>query len=150
MEAQAKTYMSGDPVYVGPDASALEAFERMWERGIRHLPVCDGERRVVKQAEPMVTVTGPPGELVLFMSGRQDAAAVAIELARFAFGEVAGEAADDVLLHAFVVRAAHDGSFTAPPSPAVPSNADLSSFIARWTRTLTAPTETPSSSPISS
>lgn len=44
---RAKTYMSGDPVFVGPDASALEAFERMWERGIRHLPVCDGERRVV-------------------------------------------------------------------------------------------------------
>jgi len=47
MEARVKAYMSGDPVSVGPDASALEAFERMWERGIRHLPVCDGENRVV-------------------------------------------------------------------------------------------------------
>lgn len=47
MEARVKTYMSGDPVSVGPDASALDAFERMWERGIRHLPVCDGERHVL-------------------------------------------------------------------------------------------------------
>jgi acetoin utilization protein AcuB len=48
MEAHAvKAFMTGDPVWVDPDASALEAFERMWERGIRHLPVCDAERRVV-------------------------------------------------------------------------------------------------------
>lgn len=47
MEACVKAFMSGDPVSVDPDASALEAFERMWERGIRHLPVCDRERRVV-------------------------------------------------------------------------------------------------------
>lgn len=47
MEAHVKAFMTGDPVWVAADASALEAFERMWERGIRHLPVCDGERRVV-------------------------------------------------------------------------------------------------------
>lgn len=47
MEARVKAFMSGDPVAIGPDASALEAFESMWERGIRHLPVCDAERRVV-------------------------------------------------------------------------------------------------------
>ena len=47
MEAHVKAFMTGDPVWVSPDASALEAFERMWERGIRHLPVCDAERRVV-------------------------------------------------------------------------------------------------------
>jgi acetoin utilization protein AcuB len=47
MEAHVKAFMSGDPVSVDPDASALEAFERMWEHGIRHLPVCDAERRVV-------------------------------------------------------------------------------------------------------
>jgi acetoin utilization protein AcuB len=47
MEAHVKAFMSGDPAWVAPDASALEAFERMWERGIRHLPVCDAERRVV-------------------------------------------------------------------------------------------------------
>jgi uncharacterized protein (TIGR03085 family) len=34
----------------------------------------DGRERVVKQAEPLVTITGAPGELVLFMSGRQEAA----------------------------------------------------------------------------
>ncbi len=47
MEAHVKTFMSGDPVSIDADASALEAFERMWERGIRHLPVCDDARRVV-------------------------------------------------------------------------------------------------------
>lgn len=39
MEASVKTWMSGDPVSVAPDASALEAFELMLERGFRHLPV---------------------------------------------------------------------------------------------------------------
>jgi CBS domain-containing protein/RNA polymerase-binding transcription factor DksA len=47
MEARVKAFMSGDPVSIDADASALEAFERMWERGIRHLPVCDAARRVV-------------------------------------------------------------------------------------------------------
>jgi acetoin utilization protein AcuB len=47
MEAHVKAYMSGDPVSIGASASALEAFERMWERGIRHLPVCDAEHHVV-------------------------------------------------------------------------------------------------------
>ena len=39
MEASVKSWMSGDPVSVAPEASALEAFELMLERGIRHLPV---------------------------------------------------------------------------------------------------------------
>lgn len=47
MDASVKIWMSGDPVSISPDASALEAFERMLERGIRHLPVVapdDGSR----------------------------------------------------------------------------------------------------------
>lgn len=47
MDARVRDCMSEDPVYVAPEASALEAFERMWEHGIRHLPVCDEKRRVV-------------------------------------------------------------------------------------------------------
>jgi CBS domain-containing protein/RNA polymerase-binding transcription factor DksA len=39
--------MSGDPVSIGADASALEALERMQDRGIRHLPVIDRAKRVV-------------------------------------------------------------------------------------------------------
>jgi uncharacterized protein (TIGR03085 family) len=39
----------------------------------------DGRERLVKQADPVVVVTGPPGELVLFMSGRQEAADVHYE-----------------------------------------------------------------------
>ena len=47
MQAPVKSFMSGDPVWITSDASALEAFERMLDRGIRHLPVLDGEHRVV-------------------------------------------------------------------------------------------------------
>ncbi len=47
MQAPIKAFMSGDPVWITSDASALEAFERMLDRGIRHLPVLDGEHRVV-------------------------------------------------------------------------------------------------------
>jgi uncharacterized protein (TIGR03085 family) len=36
----------------------------------------DGRERVVRAAEPMVTVTGAPGELVLFMAGRKEHAEV--------------------------------------------------------------------------
>jgi CBS domain-containing protein len=42
-----KNWMSGDPVAVEPSASALEALDRMIERGIRHLPVVDAARCVV-------------------------------------------------------------------------------------------------------
>jgi CBS domain-containing protein len=47
MQAPVKSFMSGDPVWITSDASALEAFERMLDRGIRHLPVLDGEHRVI-------------------------------------------------------------------------------------------------------
>jgi CBS domain-containing protein/RNA polymerase-binding transcription factor DksA len=42
-----KSWMSGDPAAILADASALEALELMVDRGIRHLPVVDAERRVV-------------------------------------------------------------------------------------------------------
>ena len=45
MDACVKTWMSGDPVSISPDASALDAFELMLERGIRHLPVLDVDTR---------------------------------------------------------------------------------------------------------
>ena len=47
MPETVKEWMSGDPVSVAPDASALEALERMQNRGIRHLPVVDGAKRVI-------------------------------------------------------------------------------------------------------
>lgn len=46
-EQVVKTWMSGDPVSLRADASALEALDLMVERGIRHLPVVDDARRVV-------------------------------------------------------------------------------------------------------
>jgi uncharacterized protein (TIGR03085 family) len=39
----------------------------------------DGRERTVKDAEPRVTINGAPGELVLFMSGRQEAADVSYD-----------------------------------------------------------------------
>jgi acetoin utilization protein AcuB len=42
-----KEWMSGDPVSVAADASALEALERMQDRGIRHLPVVNAAGVVV-------------------------------------------------------------------------------------------------------
>jgi CBS domain-containing protein/RNA polymerase-binding transcription factor DksA len=42
-----KAWMSGDPVTLDPDASALEALELMVDRAIRHLPVVDAGRRLV-------------------------------------------------------------------------------------------------------
>lgn len=47
MQSSIKAWFSGSPVSVEPDASALEAHERMVEFGIRHLPVIDVRRRVV-------------------------------------------------------------------------------------------------------
>ncbi len=47
MQAHVKEWMSGDPIWIEPGASALEALEQMQDRGIRHLPVLDAERRVV-------------------------------------------------------------------------------------------------------
>ena len=47
MSESVKHWMSGDPVSVAADASALEALERMQSRGIRHLPVVDGAKRVI-------------------------------------------------------------------------------------------------------
>ncbi len=67
-DVPAKAWMSGDPVAVTPDASALEALECMTERGFRHLPVVDGERRVLglitlddlRAALPEPLATRPP------------------------------------------------------------------------------------------
>jgi CBS domain-containing protein/RNA polymerase-binding transcription factor DksA len=42
-----KSWMSGDPITASADESALAAHERMVRHGIRHLPIVDGERRVV-------------------------------------------------------------------------------------------------------
>lgn len=47
MDVPVKEWMSGDPVSIEPGASALEALDLLVDRGIRHLPVVDAERRVV-------------------------------------------------------------------------------------------------------
>lgn len=47
MQDAIKSWMSGDPVTASADESALAAHERMVRHGVRHLPIVDGERRVV-------------------------------------------------------------------------------------------------------
>jgi CBS domain-containing protein/RNA polymerase-binding transcription factor DksA len=47
MPASVKELMSGDPVSLQVDASALEAYEAMLRHGIRHLPVLGAGARVV-------------------------------------------------------------------------------------------------------
>lgn len=42
-----KEWMTGDPLTIAPEASALEAHERMLHRGIRHLPVIDARGELV-------------------------------------------------------------------------------------------------------
>ncbi len=47
MQDVVKSWMSGDPITASAEESALAAHERMIRHGIRHLPIVDGERRVV-------------------------------------------------------------------------------------------------------
>ena len=56
--------------------SALIAKRRLHGVGLT-LRTPNGRERVVKDAQPMVTLTAESGELVLFMSGRKESAAVA-------------------------------------------------------------------------
>ena len=43
-EAPVTAWMTPDPVTMGPDCEVTVALERMLERNVRHLPVCDGGR----------------------------------------------------------------------------------------------------------
>ena len=47
MRVSVKERMTGNPVSIAPDASALEALELMVRHGIHHLPVVDGARCVI-------------------------------------------------------------------------------------------------------
>ena len=55
--------------------NALIARRRLRDVGLT-LRTADGRERVVEDAQPMVTLIGAPGELVLFMSGRKEASVV--------------------------------------------------------------------------
>jgi acetoin utilization protein AcuB len=46
VQLEVKSYMTGQPISIEPDASALAALDLMVEHGIRHLPVVDPARRV--------------------------------------------------------------------------------------------------------
>jgi uncharacterized protein (TIGR03085 family) len=59
-------------------ASTLIARRKLKTVGLV-LKTPEGQERVVKQADPLVTMVGAPGELVLFMSGRKEAADVHLD-----------------------------------------------------------------------
>jgi len=46
VNSEVKTYMTGQPISIEPDASALAALDLMTDHGIRHLPVVDRSHRV--------------------------------------------------------------------------------------------------------
>jgi len=46
VKSEVKSHMTGEPISIEPDASALAALDTMVEHGIRHLPVVDPSRRV--------------------------------------------------------------------------------------------------------
>jgi CBS domain-containing protein/RNA polymerase-binding transcription factor DksA len=46
MDLEVKSYMSGKPVSIEPDASALAALDLMIDHAIRHLPVVEARRRI--------------------------------------------------------------------------------------------------------
>jgi len=45
-EERVRSWMTPDPITVGPEATAEEAAEIMLEHGFRHLPIVDGERPI--------------------------------------------------------------------------------------------------------
>jgi acetoin utilization protein AcuB len=93
MEARVKAWMSGDPVALGPDASALEALDLMVDRGIRHLPVVDAEGRVVG----VVSLDDLRAALPVSVSLRAPLSAPERELARdWRVGEVMTHAPETV------------------------------------------------------
>lgn len=46
MQTEVKGFMTGEPVSIEAEASALEALDLMIDHAIRHLPVVDSERRI--------------------------------------------------------------------------------------------------------
>ncbi len=85
MEQRVKNWMSGDPVSLRPEASALEALDLMVERGIRHLPVIDAESRVVG----VVTIDDLRAALPVTVDLRQPLAASDRQLVRdWSVGEI--------------------------------------------------------------
>lgn len=69
MDVDVKGFMTGAPISIEPDTSALAALDLMIDHGVRHLPVVDSSRRVcgvvsfddLRAALPIpVSLTIPP------------------------------------------------------------------------------------------
>jgi uncharacterized protein (TIGR03085 family) len=67
-----------DILWNGLRTAALMARRRLHDEGLL-LRSADGRERTVKDAHPLVTITGAPGELALFMAGRKEAAEVRLD-----------------------------------------------------------------------
>lgn len=98
-----KAFMSGDPIWVSPDASALEAFDLMVDRGIRHLPVLDARRHVVG----VITIDDLRAALPFSSSIRQPLAPHEREVAReWQVGEIMSHAPETLGPEATLAEAA--------------------------------------------
>lgn len=82
MDVDVKSFMSGAPISIEPEMSALAALDLMIDNGIRHLPVVDSGRRLcgivsfddLRAALPIpVSLTSPPSA-----EGRQQALDVSV------------------------------------------------------------------------
>jgi CBS domain-containing protein len=82
MDVDVKSFMTGAPISIEPDMSALAALDAMIDRGVRHLPVVDANRRVcgvvsfedLRASLPIpVSLTIPPSA-----QGRQQALDVSV------------------------------------------------------------------------
>jgi acetoin utilization protein AcuB len=103
MEARVKEWMSGDPVAIEPEASAVEALDLMTDRGIRHLPVVDAARRVVG----VVSVDDLRAALPVPLGPRQPLSPADRELAReWRVGEVMTHAPETLSCDASLAEAA--------------------------------------------
>lgn len=103
MEARVKEWMSGDPVAIEAEASALEALDLMTSRGIRHLPVVDAARRVVG----VISVDDLRAALPLTLSPRQPLSPSEREIAReWRVGEVMTHAPETLSCDASLADAA--------------------------------------------
>lgn len=103
MKAQVKEWMSGDPVAIEPEASALECLDLMTDRGIRHLPVVDAARRVVG----VISVDDLRAALPLPLAPRQPLSPSEREIAReWQVGDVMTHAPETLTCDASLAEAA--------------------------------------------
>lgn len=89
--------MTPDPVTVGPQTTAWEAFGRMTVKGIRHLPVCEGRRPLgLVELRDLAGVSGDEGRVQTLLADLDEGARARVaEILLWAI-ERMGERREDV------------------------------------------------------